>query len=229
MAERPVFIPIVEGQRLVRTVQIAFGWAPGMALSQAQKRIRALHVAAKQALGLQRLLEISSKSPDGLGVALSAFNLKLRRGIGSFTTVESAYQSGKRFTNGGPFTDLACASSGAARSDPRLKSSGPLIGFSDASGDWGLQPPTAYYDWLYLTALRQAPHLSSQLLDFEGFTDIAFNPEKSLSCQARSAALFVALQRRNKLDSAIANKEAFVAACDAGVMGTGGVGLFEAH
>jgi hypothetical protein len=41
--------------------------------------------------------------------------------------------------------------------------------------------------------------------------------------------LFVALQRRNKLDSAIANKEAFVAACDAGVMGTGGAGLFEAH
>jgi hypothetical protein len=215
MATRPVFLPIVEGTVLVRTIDVDFAWAPGMALSQARKRIQALHEAAAKRLELKSLLEISSKSPDGLGVALSAFNLKLQVDNTLTTSIECAYQAGKRFSSGGPFRDLIRSSSGDARSDPRLKSSGPLIGFSDSSGDWSLNPPTAYYDWLYLSGLQQSPHLSQQLLDFDAFTDIAFNPEKSLSCQARSAALFVSLCKRGMLASAMTSKDAFIATCPA--------------
>jgi hypothetical protein len=55
-------------------------------------------------------------------------------------------------------------------------------------------PPTAFYDWLYLRALARLDAATlQQLRERDGFTDIAFNPERSLNCQARSAALYVAL------------------------------------
>lgn len=82
------------------------------------------------------------------------------------------------------------------RADERLCISGRLLGFDLAGQKWGLEPKTAFYDWLYLTALMQNPQLSIQILDFEDFTDVEFNPEKSISCQARTATLFVALKQR---------------------------------
>ncbi len=45
-----------------------------------------------------------------------------------------------------------------------------------------------------MTALFQNPELSKELLRFEAFTDIAFNPQKSLNCQARAAARFCFLE-----------------------------------
>lgn len=50
------------------------------------------------------------------------------------------------------------------------------------------------------------------MLTFEGFSDIAFNPEKSLNCQARSAALYVALHQRGVLAQTLATPEAFLQA-----------------
>ena len=210
MASRPVFIPSTNGPLLVSERAVEFEWAPGMALSQARKRVQALHSAAAKKLALRRILEISSKSLDGLGVSLSAFNLQIACPDGVVTSVECAYQSAKRFEHGGPFRDLRTSSAAHARGDSRLRSSGRLVGFSDPAGDWSLKPETAFYDWLYLTALQQSPHLSDQLIEFDGFTDIAFNPEKSLSCQARSAALFVALTKRATLSTAMSCKDAFI-------------------
>ena len=54
---------------------VEFTWFAGMAISQKQKSIQSLHEAAKRRLGDVPILEISSKSPDPLGVRLSAFNL----------------------------------------------------------------------------------------------------------------------------------------------------------
>lgn len=59
---------------------------------------------------------------------------------------------------------------------------------------------TAFYDWLYLNALLEHPDLAEPLLRYDGFTDIEFNPEKSLSTQTRSAAMYVALARAGLLD-----------------------------
>jgi len=66
-------------------------------------------------------------------------------------------------------------------------------------------------DWLYLNALRENSELASSLTEFEAFTDIAFNPTKSLSCQARSAALYVSLDRRGLLQGALRSKDDFLA------------------
>ena len=62
---------------------------------------------------------------------------------------------------------------------------------------WPLEPKTAFYDWLYIRLLRQRDHTEDDLAKYQSFTDIEFNPSKSINCQARSCALFVALFRRN--------------------------------
>lgn len=49
-----------------------------------------------------------------------------------------------------------------------------------------------------------------EILSYSAFTDIEFNPEKSINCQAYSVALFVSLHKQNLLDDAIASKESFL-------------------
>ena len=49
--------------------------------------------------------------------------------------------------------------------------------------------------------------LASQILKYDAFTDIEFNPDKSINCQAKSAALFVSLSKRNLLEYAMASIE----------------------
>ena len=42
-----------------------------------------------------------------------------------------------------------------------------------------------------------------ELEAFQGFSDIVFNPNRSLNCQARAAALFVALSKNELIDEQI--------------------------
>ncbi len=191
-------------------VSVDFEWFPGLSPSQKQKSIRSLHAAAA-GRNLPRVLEISTKSESPLGVALSAFNLQMTTTGGRTTTVEALFQGSKVFQNGGPFVDLLEGKPAAARADSRLRDSGKLIGFNLEGVDWGLQPTTAFYDWLYLTAVRQTPRLGEFLVGHDGFTDIEFNPARSMNCQAASAALFVALSRRDELGAAMETQEAFIA------------------
>ncbi|WP_407973286.1 DUF6977 family protein (plasmid) [Burkholderia pyrrocinia] len=211
MAIRPVFVPSPSGVG-VREFSVEFKWFPGMAVSQTQRSIVSLHEEAER-LGLHKLLEISSKSKDPAGVALSAFNL-------SFTTlkynrtfsVEMAFQASKVFEHGGPFKDLLDADSRAAKRDERLKSSGRLVRFEFLTFKFPLQPTTYFYDWLYVNALAKNRDLWAAVTSAGGFTDIVFNPEKSLNCQAYSAALFASLVRADRLDDALASPDAFLEA-----------------
>lgn len=211
MAQRPVFIPHLEGKRLVETRMVEFAWSPGMAVSQKQKSIASLHEAAGKTLGLKAILEISTKSPDTLGVSLSAFSLMFRPAGGTkYYSLEAIFQSSKVFSHGGPYRDIRDMSARDAKQDPRLKSSGSLIGFNSNGLDWPLVPNTAFYDWLYLNVLQHQPELGGQLTQYDGFTDIEFNPEKSVNCQAYSAALYVALSARGLLDSALESQAHFL-------------------
>jgi hypothetical protein len=49
-----------------------------------------------------------------------------------------------------------------------------------------------------------------QLDQYVGFTDIEFNPNRSINCQARSCALFLTLVRRNLLEDVIASPTSFI-------------------
>jgi len=180
-----------------------------MSKSQKQKSIRSLHDAAKQTRGIEKILEISSKSEDELGVRLSAFNLMLTDN-GSSASVEVLFQGSKVFKHGGPFTDIYNKTSREAKKDRRLRESGQLIKFLYNDREWQLNPKTAFYDWLYLSALRQNPSLSERLLEYDGFSDIEFNPEKSINCQASSAALYKALVERDLIDVALFSPDEFI-------------------
>jgi hypothetical protein len=219
MATRPVFVPGSLSEQLVQDLMIEFKWYPGMSVQQKQKSIDSLHAAARLK-SIFPILEISTKSRVDLGRQLSAFNLTLAMSDGHRLTVEAAFQGGKVFERGGPYHDLYSLPGREIKRDNRLRSSGGLVGFEFEGERWGLEPKTAFYDWLYLNALIQNSQLSNQLLNYKGFTDIEFNPEKSINCQARAAALFVALSRRGLIQSALASQSAFISAI-AGPFDTG--------
>ncbi len=50
----------------------------------------------------------------------------------------------------------------------------------------------------------------SRLSRFVGFTDIEFNPERSINCQARSIALLFSLKSKQILEEAMKSPEAFL-------------------
>lgn len=210
MAKRPIFVPLHDGKRYVLERYVDFEWHPGFAKSQKQKSIRALHDMALREYGVKNPLEVSSKSEDSLGVALSSFNLKFTTLRGRTLTVEAAFQGSKEFALAGPFVDIFEKSPIDAKRDERLRNSGALIQFSFFGTNWELEPKTAFYDWLYISALLKNPDLVSRITDRDGFTDIEFNPERSINCQARSAALFCALYHTDKLKFAMDCKENFL-------------------
>ena len=198
MTKRPVFIS--EKDTLgVKTLEIEFQWYPGMSVKQKQRSIDDLHRKANEN-GCKKILEISSKSLEPLGVELSAFNLKtisIKNNV-EFT-VETAFQSSKIFENGGPYRDLLSKSPREAKMDPRIRNSGNLLGFRFFGVDFPTTPLTFFYDWLYINVLIKNNSLCDKIVEYETFTDIEFNPEKSINCQAFSAALFVSIVK-NKID-----------------------------
>lgn len=200
MAMRPVFAP---GKRKneADVFMTDFVWNSGLSVSQKRKNITALHDAYMQRFPERKVLEISSKSMEKLGVALSAFNLKkyvasLEKSI----PVECVFQGGKIFAAGGPFTDLYEATSRDAKRDPRLKSSGMLRNFYYEGNEFPVVPRTAFYNWIYINALIENPDLAAELVQYDGFTDIEFNPDKGVNCQAEAAALYVTLARKGLLE-----------------------------
>ena len=207
MAERPVFVPSMTGSQLVQEVPIRFPWHPGLAPSQKKKNVVELHQAAR-ARGLGPLLEISSKSELEVGQKLSAFHLKIEA-QGETTTVECAFQGSKVFEFGGPFADLFWKTSIEAKRDPRLRDSGRLIGFEFEGKNYPISPTTVFYDWLYFKALYPHREWIARRDEWAGFTDIEFNPERSINCQARSFAVFISLMKREALERTMSSFDEF--------------------
>jgi hypothetical protein len=207
MAERPVFVPTITGSMLVHEIPIRFLWHPGLAASQKKKNVDELHHAAS-VRGLSPLLEISSKSELEVGRRLSAFHLKISVEDRE-TTVECTFQGSKVFENGGPFTDLYWVTSREAKRDPRVRESGKLIKFRFEDRDYPITPATVFYDWLYFKALFPHREWLKKRENWAGFTDIEFNPERSINCQARSFAAFISLQKRDLIEEANASFDKF--------------------
>jgi hypothetical protein len=211
MAERPIFIPTEQGAKLVHTEYVNFHWFPGLSITQKQRSIGSLHREARKFVSTGRILEISSKSREEIGNKLSAFKLTIKTvKHGIEFSVESAFQSSKVFERGGPYIDILEKEPREAKRDPRLRASGRLVGFRFFGVDWDLRPETAFYDWLYINALKKKPDLANQVLSYSAFTDIEFNPERSVNCQAYSAALYWALYKRGLLTDDVLGKETFL-------------------
>ena len=75
-----------------------------------------------------------------------------------------------------------------------------LICFTFEDKAFPLEPKTAFYDYIYMNALLENENLAQMILQYDAFTDIEFNPDKSLNCQAKAAAAFVALSRMGLIE-----------------------------
>lgn len=209
MAKRPVFVVSLD-EKIYKKEEIEFEFFTGFSDKQKKKSIDSLHEAYIKTTGNTKILEISTKSRDELGNKLSAFNLTFETKNKKVISVESAFQASKVFEKGGPYLDLLDVTSREAKKDKRLKNSGNIIGFSLYGKTYPNNPKTYFYNWLYINTLNLHKELREDILKYDAFTDIEFNPNKSINCQAESVAIYVSLIKQGLLDKALKNKENFL-------------------
>ncbi|MDK0615789.1 hypothetical protein P5E87_04805 [Clostridium perfringens] len=211
MAKRPVYVVLESGDEFIEERFVEFEWFKGFSVSQKQKSIKSLHKEFNKVEVGKNILEISSKSDVEHGVLASAFNLPIKTIEGKkICTLESLFQSCKKFEKGGPYKDILTLDSLEAKKDERLKKSGDLLCFEYKGEEWSLEPKTHFYDWIYINALYQNKDLVEKIVQYDAFTDIEFNPKKSINNQARAAALFVSLYRRGMLKMVLDNKDYYL-------------------
>lgn len=199
---KPVFMPRVNSDNLVKTDMVRFERHVGFASRQKKKSINDIHQVIRKKYGFNHVLEMSSKSGDKLSFLLSPLSLKLtREQDGAQHSVENALQSSKVFEHGGPYPDLLDVAPRQAKKDERLITTGELIGYDYFGQQWRVEPLTAFYDWLYVNALKQHPELHDAVMQYQAFTDISFNPKKAIHSTAYALAMFVALNKRDLLDN----------------------------
>ena len=163
----------------------ALGIGPVIEILTAVKDVPKEVIARKSRYNYNIDLEYS------MGVSLSAVNLEFTTPKGQVISVESAYQGSKVFKYGGPYHDLYDVPPLTAKKDKRLRSSGRLIGFNFFGENFSPEPKTAFYNWLYLSALVRVKWIE-KLDNFEGFTDVYFSPP-AVNCQARACAVAISL------------------------------------
>lgn len=184
MASRPAWKFDSKKKKIERNFY-EFVFHPGFSVVQKQKNIQALH----EQIG-EKTLEISTKSLEKLGIKFSAFHLKLND-----IFLENIFQSSKKYEHGGPYKDMLNLEPKDAKRDERHQTSGRLLSFVYNKEEFPLEPKTFFYDYIYILSVRECMRAEEimKLLEYEYFTDIEFNPKKSINCQAKSVAVLKAL------------------------------------
>ena len=127
MAERPIFIATLHREKLVDEVMIDFRFFNGFSAAQKARSIQSLHQNAQEK-GYRKILEVSTKSGEQIGWALSAFNLMVDY-QDHWISVESAFQGSKVFENGMQYKDLYAVPPIQAKKDLRIRNSREIVGF----------------------------------------------------------------------------------------------------
>lgn len=183
---------------------VTFTYVKGMAFSQKCKNVLSFHSSIQEQFPTSRILEVSTKSYNRIGVALSAFNLTL-----DGRSVESIYHSSKVFENGDCFEFVKDFSPLEAKKFVRENGVGDLKSYRFNGNDIPLEPKTLFYDFIYISALMQHPEVSSCLSEYDIFTDIEFNEKKGVNCQARACAIYSYLLRTNSVDKYMSSMDEF--------------------
>ena len=225
------------GMRAFEEKLIDFEWFSGMSWQQHQKSSLSM-LSVLEAQG-HTPAEISRRSIDkDFGVQLSAFNLKLNGAnveniFQSYKTfndggpyldllsvdpklakndcrIQSHESKKPCLTHKIDFKNKDFYESKNVCRYCQNRLNRKLIGFSSKNTNWGLEPKSMFYDALYISALLQNQQLTSQLIQYDTFTDIEFNQkilysnEKGpFNCQARSCAIYVTLKKNNCTDDVI--------------------------
>ena len=179
MAVRPIFISTGDVLEPFVKEDISFTWVKGMSYSQKCKRRDSLASEIAKLYDIKRWLEISTKSDKEIGVKLSAKNLVL-----TTSTVENIYQSSK------------------------VLEDGKITSFKYNDCIFENEPTGMFYDYIYIYAILQNKDLINELVQYNIFSDIEFNPKKSINTQARAAAIFKTLYDEHGL-SIIKNQDDF--------------------
>lgn len=206
MAEKSVFISKVE-YPFFEEVHVNIDWFGGFALSQKRKCQIGLHQNFLMEYPKEKILEISSSSLVSLGAKLSAMHLS-KRTLKGITTVESAFQSSRIYSDGikriGPFPEYRFLSGRECKKLVKEAAKEMHSYQYELDGLTFYAPVhhiSQFYDFLYLNALLEAENeeVKNKLLqeNYTAFTDLA---TRSLNCQARSAAIFVGLVRAGLID-----------------------------
>jgi hypothetical protein len=181
-------------------VPVEFEFAPGLSAAQKKKNVKALHDAYYEKYPGQKLLEVSTKSLDEQGAALSPFHLQKKApSLHKSFPVENIYQASKVFEAGGPYFDLYGTSPLEAKRDERLEKSGKLLHYCFEQTLYPSYPSFLFYTWLYINALLENPGLVKGLEEYDGFTDIEFAKTARDNCQAKACAIYAALKQNNLL------------------------------
>lgn len=175
MAVRPIFISTGEMDKPFLVEDISFPWVSGMSYSQKCKRRDSLAQEISKLYDIKRWLEISTKSDKEIGVKLSAKNLVLTTSTGS-DIVENIYQGSKVFDDD------------------------KIVSFKYNDCVFENCPTGMFYDYIYIFAILQNKDLIRQFVQYDIFSDIEFNPKKSVNTQARAAAIFKTLYDNHSLD-----------------------------
>lgn len=197
---------------------------------------------ASKGLLREEILEVSTASHDyGIGQALSAMNLAYRNpSTNEVHPVENWFQASKVFQGDaalyGPFTELLNVPLAKRYVNPypdkkmteKLRNDQlfqkiqtqiqgqEMCRFELDGVRYPLVPRSAFYDYLYVSALLQPQNdeLARSLLGYRVFTDIMFNPGKGkhrrFNTQARSCAIFVSLTKRGALEDGVPQFREFV-------------------
>lgn len=201
MAKRLCFFLIGE---CIEERYVEFTYVKGLSFSQKVKCALSLQEEIKKKYPDTNPLEVSSKSTNEIGKELSAFNLKYD---GHY--VESVFQSSKVFEGGIQFEHLI--NEGPREAKKQIKENGlrSLIAFKYKGKEYPLVPRSAFYDWIYVNALSKSEY-ADVVSKYNVFTDIEFNDQKSINCQARAAAIFSLIVKTNKRDVYLSSFENFL-------------------
>lgn len=158
-----------------------------------------------------KVLEVSTKSKEYVGVELSAFNLKL-----DGYSLESVYQSSKVFNDGTTCESLLELAPLAAKHSSLLSNKSGIKCFRWDGYDWDASTGSAFYDWIYIKAFMQTDWSQTMIKtkptldEYDVFTDFHFNKNTGLNCQARSVALYVLLYRNFLLRAVMSTPDNFI-------------------
>ena len=211
MAIRPVFVPDTDPnhRQLVHEHEVDFHWLPGRSPEKKKANIAKLHAAAMRR-NLIHLLDVSSASDDPLGSQVCASSLAVEDDNSFLVPLKAVYHGSMVFTGGGPFTDLYRKQEDEIVGDERLTSSGKHAGFRFRDLEWGLKSGTMFYDWLAIHAIHRYRKVRTEILRFEGFTEIDCRPRVETICHARSCALYAALAGKKLLGEVVGSQDLFI-------------------
>ena len=193
MAEKLIFISTKTNPFYEKVVNYDF--VPGNSPSQRKKNVANLNNALSKLFPGLKALEISTKSENKIGRLLSAFHLKL-----DDKYIESIFQSSKVFEDGSQYSFLIDKKPIEAKRFINSLAKKEIVGFRFKGIDYPINPKSLFYDYLFVTALRNNPELSLNLKNYDIFTDIEFNYKKSVNCQARACAIYSYLLKTGNVD-----------------------------